>query len=528
MTSLVILSGVYFPVFTVIFLIVAVIRLIVRLSNRDSSSSTNYKSTYKPPVPPPGQNQNTGANQFPNTGNNPYQQQGNNPYQQPGNNPYQAPGTNNPYQAPNPNPYQAPNPNPYQNAGPNPYQTPGPNPYQTPGQGSPYQQPTYGTQTSSTDTHRSTAIPGQQQYNPYVPAPKKPNTGLILGIVGGVVALFIGFGVIMYIRTQRSQNLVRSHVTLSYENPTNVSYTIILDGWDSIKVAPYSGSTDIDYTYREDQDTVHWKMVSETGDVTLDTVMQKSDLEAWYNERESKGDYTANILLNPSGSEYVFWTLWYGSAGDDYLDVVELDDSTYFIDAYVVTDPIIYDERNSSYKTDLDDAKQYSSDDEAEFLVNAADFRVLYDRIYLDDEKYDVFNRYRNTLIRLYNAGVDHSNYSSTTDYSEQSILSSFDLKIPSSIDENTTASDFVSAIDYFRSQETYFKGVDRDLYRYADDSATFVLDGDFNDSKETVSEYHEMHYVTYDVDHTGFWNDIPKRSVSYEMDRETSSGAVY
>ncbi|OON81183.1 hypothetical protein [Streptomyces tsukubensis] len=134
-----------------------------------------------------------------------------NPYAQPPQAPYgQQPGPPSPYgQQPG-----APTPYGQQPGGPSPYGRPGPPAYgQQPGAPSPYgQQPgapsPYGQQPGVPAYGQQPGTPpppyGQPPYGqPYPgqpmggPPPKKRRTGLILGIVGGVIVLFVIAGIVV-------------------------------------------------------------------------------------------------------------------------------------------------------------------------------------------------------------------------------------------------------------------------------------------------------------------------------------------
>ncbi|WP_371662551.1 hypothetical protein [Streptomyces sp. NBC_00280] len=114
------------------------------------------------------------------------------PPPQPPDNPYGPPPTSGPYgQQPPPPPYQGP-------------QQPGPYGQQPPPQPPYGQQPPYG-------------APGPAPWGaPMAPPPKKSRLGLILGIVGGVVALVVvGVGVLVWIGTKSDSGFPEAEYKLT-------------------------------------------------------------------------------------------------------------------------------------------------------------------------------------------------------------------------------------------------------------------------------------------------------------------------
>lgn len=484
------------PIIAIVVVLAAIVRLIIRLSKNKTDNANNSQTNYNPQ-----QYGNTNPGNT-NPGANPFGQQ----------NPYNQPGTNYPPSDPNLPPT-----------------------YQQPGNYTPpnYSQPTYQHSAPNPQgtTRRSTQIPGGAQYSTYIQdQPKNKNrTGLILGIIFGVVALFGAAGWFIFAKASAARELTTSDFKLAYENPTDESYLIILDGWDSIKVEPRSASTDLDYTIRTDQDTFRWRMETVNGNVIADTMIERIEVESWYYDQLSKGyAKTPTIVFNPSKTEFVFWTLWYGEEGIDYCEDMVIGDSTYWIDAYMVNNAIIFDDRDPDAATDLGDAKKYSSEDQAQFLVNVKDFAILYERIYSDaNDQLDIFNDYRNSLIELYNAANEMSQTDGNLTYNEEKILNDFDATIPPTIDENTVPRDFVDAIDYVQTEPDFFTEADANKYEAVVDSADIILKHAYVEEPRTAF-FSDMHYVSYLVKHEGFWNNIPMRSVSYTMDRDPDGEVAY
>jgi len=508
MTPLIILSY-GFPIITVVFLVIALIRLIVRLANKDSSSSQTYKPPYTPPP------QNPGQYGQPNPGNNPYT---NPPPPPPGmpQQPWQNPGT---YQQPNYT--QTPNTPPA-------YVPPDfkqPN-YQQPDytQGT-YQQP--GMNQPPGGPLRSTSIPGG--YATQIPdTPKKSRAGLIAGIIIGVVVLVIG-GVIVLVMAKNNGGggLTTSSFNLAYENPTENTYYIILDEWDTIKVDPYTSSDNLDYTFRRDLTQFHWKMTTQDGKVIADTTVSRNDVEQWQSERTAYSYINSLIIFNPSRTEFVYYTAWYDEEGTDYMDDFKVGDSTYYADAYVVNDAFIFDQRDPEYITELSEAKTHSAVEQNQFLVSAADFAVLYKKLNGENSHQDLFENYRDELKDLFTYAREEVMANNAYDADDVIVLYDLDSVTPAYVDENTTPNDFVPAIDFVKKHAKLFKATAPDQYNYIIDSADAVLKHSYTVITRGENPYPEMKFVSYTVFRDGLFDDEPRREVSYTYDRDLETGGI-
>ena len=472
----------YFPVFTIVFLVILIVRLIIRATRKSNNNNNfNQYNTPFPPPPPPGQNQGN------NPASNPYGQQNPPPpFGNPGAFPNQPPPPGNPYTPPT-------------------YNQPGVNPNPT------NYNPGY------SDSTRSTSIPGQQQYSTHIgqSQPPKSNTGLIVGILIGVLVIMGGIGWFIYAKVS-APVYHTTYCHLGYQNPTDQTFSIILDDWDTIKVEPYTSSDDLDYHCVEGNPDFHWVMTDSKGTVIMDTTGSISDLDDWYFERTDEGyGETPTIILNPSRSEFVFWTLWYGDAGDDYCEDTEFGDSTYWVDAYTVTDPVIYDNRNPNFSVELGEVKKYSPDDYADIFVHIDDFHILYHRIYNSaGDELDVFNDFRNSIIELYSAARDDAESDGYTSDEESRILRGLDNLIPPSINENTEATDFSRAVSFIQREEDFFKSADRRKYNAVIDSSEIIMDHQYVEPEKTP--FREMKNYSYSVNLEGFFHDQPRRVVSY------------
>lgn len=502
MTPLIVLY--FIPIGLIIVVIIAVIRLIIRASTKDNSSQT-YKPPYTPPPQNPGQygqpNQpNTQYppsphSQVPPAWQNPGAYQQPHYTQQPPNTPpdytqqtYTPPDFNQPnYQQPN---YQQPN-----------YTQPGN--YQAPG-----------------STKRSTNIPGG--YATHVPeAPKKSNARLIAGIIIGVVVLVVGVGIALLVAKNNATGLTSSMFHLAYDNPTDNTYYIILDEWDTIKVAPHTSSENLDYTYSEDLQNFHWQMTTEDGKVIADTTVSRDEIERWEMDRLAYSSHNSLIIFNPSLSEFVYYTSWYDDEGTDYMDTLKIGDNKYFADAYITTNAFIFDQRDPEYMKSLSEASSYDSYEEAQFLVSAADFPALYARKNGANGPNDIFNNYRDQLLDLFTYAREEVMSNNAYDADDVVTLYDLDSVTPGPIDEYTQPGDFIPAIDFVKANSKLFKATAPEQYYYIIDSADVVLKHSYVEKPRNESGYPEMHMVSYNVYHDGFFNDEPRREVSYEYDRD-------
>lgn len=517
MTPLIVL--IYLPIFTIVLVIVAIIRLIIRVSSKSSSSQNTQ---YRPPQ------QNPGPYGQPNTG----------PYGQPNPNP------NNPQFPPPVNP----NPQPWQNPG-----TPQQPDYTQPNYNQPdytkpnYTQPNY-TQPNYTQpdytqpnyqsgipptppgtTKRSTNIP--QGYATQIPeAPKSSKKTLIIVFsIIGVVAIAAGiFATIIFKRSGSNSTLVSADFELAYENPTDNSYLIILDDWDTIKVEPHSASVELDYTFKRDQTEFHWKMTTDDGTLIADTTVKAADLEAWKDQRYASGYYDQGmILLNPSRTQFVYYTAWFDQVGTEYMEDTKVGDSTFFADARVTTSAFIIDERDPQYVTALKDASPYSTSQQNQFLVNQYDFVVLYNKLNTEDDPYTIMEDYRTALTDLFEVSREEVLVNNAYDADDIVTLYDLDSLIPSEVDQYTEPRDFVDAIEFVKDHKSLFRATAREQYDYVVDSADVVLKHAYTEHDRDM-QYAPMKYVTYAVRREGIFADEPRREMVYDTDRDESDANYY
>ena len=130
---------------------------------------------------------------------------------------------------------------------------------------------------------------------------------MVLSIVGVVVILIASFGYIAYQRSSGAGSLVNEYdFQLAYENPTDNTYYIVLDEWDTIKVEPYTTTDDLDYTHRRDRTEFHWQMFTEDMSLIADTTVSKNEMESWADDRNYDSWGYNTVLFNPSRTEYVY------------------------------------------------------------------------------------------------------------------------------------------------------------------------------------------------------------------------------
>ncbi len=504
MTPLVVLYII--PIGLIAFAIIAIIRLIIR-----ASSKSNESQTYKPPYTPPPQYPGQYGQQ--NPGQNPY---GNPPQntQQP---PWQNPGTHQ-----QPNYTQQPNTPPdytQQTYTPPDYTKPN---YQQPN----YTQPDYtqgNYQQTPGNPKRSTSIPGGYATQ-IADAPKKNNTTVIVtSIIIGVVVLIGGFIAFAVSSKNGGGALTSSSFVLAYENPTDNTYYIILDDWDTILVSPHTASNELDYTFRQDQVNFHWVMTNENGDVIADTTLVRSDVEMWDYERSTYSYVNSLIIFNPSRSEFVYFTSWNDEMGNDYMDSIAIGGSTYFADAYITNAAFIFDERDPEYIKELAES---SFDDQNQYLVSAADFAALFPKV-TGNTQYDLFESYRNMLLEMYD--VANAEVMASSDYDANDLQTVYDLgyKIPESVTDVTQARDFIPAIDFVKDHERLFKATAPDEFKYIIDSADVVLNHTYSTVQNTAGGYPELHQISYNVIRGGLFDDEPRREISYEYDRDPQTGTI-
>jgi len=440
------------------------------------------------------------------------------------------------YQAPPPTSAYQQNYTPPQTGNPQqPYSPPTPQAYQqnyTPPQGSYHTNP-YGTPENqfNKSPNRNTAIPNSYQTHVGDTPPKKRNVWLIVGIVGGVI-LALGVGAAAYIGYRHDHGetgLTGADFNLIYDNPTDQSYTLILDDWDTIAVGPYSSTSTLDYTYRRNQTKFHWKVLDKYNKLIGDTTVNLDDINIYFTTdgRDEWAPYKRTILINPSRSNYMFWTVSFGEyAGENDTTEFIIQDSVYYLTASVTNSLFILDSRSTLYRADLETASRFSELDFNEYFISQRDFVVLYEHIFPGHDHLSRFNDYRNTMIDLYNSAHDELDGQASPKQSEIDIVNGFGDLIPSSINDKTVARDFVAAIDFVKNEEEFFSGIDRYNCNMVLDSSEVILKKTHSDDK-VLPSFEPLHYVEYFIQRNGFWDDQPKRVIESKWDR-TPNGKHY
>lgn len=514
MTPLIVLY--FIPIGLIAIVIIAIIRLIIRASS-GSSNQHNY-TQYRQPPPPPGQQ---------NPGTNPYAQQ--NPYVNSppdlNQNPQQQPPSwQNPGTTPQPPNYTQPDYTQQTYTPPN---------YNQPNYNQPnYTQPNYTQPNYTGDTKRSTSI-GNTNYSTYAGAPAAPKSNKTAIIVISIIAVVvIAIGSLAYIGYQRSSgagSLVTEYgFQLAYENPTENTYYLVLDEWDTIKVEPYTSSDDLNYTHRRDRTQFHWQMFTADMNLIADTTVSEDEMESWTSGKNYDSWGECKVLFNPSRTDYVYYTAWFDEIGIDYMGDFEVGDSTYFADAYVVNEAFIFDERDNEFVTDLASASDESTLEQNQFLVNRYDFVVLYEKLNNNNSLESKLDDYRDELVNLFEFSKEEVMANSEYDVDDVNTCYTLDSLIPGYVDEYSTAHDFLPAIEFVRDHASLFKSTARYEYDYIIDSADAIMEYREPLIDAAAVSYMPMRSISYYVREEGILADEPKREVSYETDRDTENASYY
>lgn len=503
------------PIGLIAVVIIAIIRLIIRAANSGDSNTTNTNYTNYRQPPNPGQ---PGQQNPYNPGQNPY---GQNP------NPYNT--NQNPYANQNPaDPNLPPPPPTWQNPGT--YQQPD---YTQPNQNQPNYNPSTYTEPGTYNPQgnvRSTSI-GNTNYSTHVGSPadqgKSPAVKIILIIVGVVVLLGAGIAYVAYQRSEGGASLISADFRLAYDNPTENTYYIVLDDWDTIKVAPYTSTDDLDYTHRRDLATHHWQMLDEDQKVIADTTVSKEEMADWESSRTSMYWNYSTVVFNPSGTQYVYYNSWFDEEGLNYMDDFQVGDSTYFADAYTVNDLFIFDGRDPEFQTDLDAATTSSEDLQQQFLINQYDFVVLYHKLNGDNPQEEMMEEYLTQLQDLYEVAKEEVMYNNAYDSDDLLYCYSLDSMTPSWVSDDTEPRDFIPAIEFVKDHSSLFKATAREQYNYVVDSADALLKHAYTVT-DRPDQFMEMTVISYIVYSEGLFNDEGRREESWTYERNVETGSYY
>ena len=355
---------------------------------------------------------------------------------------------------------------------------------------------------------------------------KKRNTTLIVVLTVAILAILAGAAIptITYMHDHNENGLTTPEFTLAFENPTDKEFVIILDEWDTIQVAPYSASENLKYSIRRDQHTFHWKMLDASGKTIADTTLEKDAITTWFNDNGWADKYDqGTILLNPSRSEFVTYTVWLLEDGKEYAQDVIIGDSTYFVDAMVTTAAFIFDVRDPDEITSLDGSNPYGSPERNQYLVSARDFMVLYKNLSGNDGPIAKFRAYKDHLDELVALSRAELAATSGTSYQDEQKVDELDNLIPY-VTSSTVPRDFVPAIDYVRSHTSFFSDLNYKQYKIVDDSADTVLKNAYG-AKPRPEPFPALHYLSFSIERNGFMADEPNRKITYEQDRDEQGG---
>ena len=360
---------------------------------------------------------------------------------------------------------------------------------------------------------------------------RKKNVFVILGIV---IALVVGLSVaaffgVNYWHDHNTNGLTTESFTLKYENPTDQKYYIVLDNWDTITVEPFSACDNLDYTHKRDQISFHWQMLDENQKVIADTTVSESEITEWFTERNWDDQYNHEntIILNPSLSDFVYWTMWFGVDQDEYVEEVSISDSVYVIDGEILSSAFIFDPRDPNYITELEYARPFSDLERNEFLISDRDFMVLYSNIYSESGYQKRFNRYRNALIDLFNASRAKILTFDEQTNDQIELVNRLDSLIPQPVTNETEPREFVEVINLVRYEEDFFRPLAISEYDAVTDSADLILKRSYS-SESTTTVYPALQYFTYWVERDGFWDDQPVRRIQSDYAREEDGSASY
>lgn len=504
----------FIPVGLIAIVIIAVIRLIIRAS-QGSNTNGNYTKYNHPSgtgqQKPYNQNQQNPYNQQ----QNPYTQQ-QNPYTQ-----KQTPADPN-----NPQTWQ----NPYQQ--PDYTQTN----YTQPNYTQPnYQQPTYTPPTYHSPgippetAKRSTTI--QSNYATHVGAPpqKKRNVALIviLSVVGAIAIGAAAVGYLVYQKTSGAGSLVGEGFRLAYENPTENTYYLVLDGWDTIKVEPFTNTEDLDYKHRRDLTTFHWQMLDADRKVIADTTVSQEEMQSWVYDRSLTYYGYSTVLFNPSRTQYVYYTTWEDEElGENYMDEVKIGDKTYHVDAYTTHSAFIFDGRDPEFSTDIEHSS-YSTLPQNQFLLSSYDFEVFYRGNAPDNKQHNMMEDFRAQLVQLFEVARAEVLVNNAYEVDDVTTCYALDSLTPSTVGRYTTPADFIPAIDFVTAHSKLFKATGRKHYNYVVDNSETLLKHSYVET-DRAPGFIKMTRISYMVHKEGLMDDQPGRSSYFEEPRNTTDGSYY
>jgi flagellar basal body-associated protein FliL len=509
----------FIPIGLIAIVIIAIIRLIIRASSGSSSNTTNtsYNQYRQPPPQTPYNQQNP-----------PYNQQNQTPYEQ------QNPYIQNPADPTNPPPPPSPS---WQNPGT--YQQPD---YTQQNYGQPnytqpnYQQPNYTPPTYHEPgvtppggAKRSTNIHGNYATHVGAAVEKKRNPAvmIILIVVGVIVLLGGGIAYVAYQRSEGPASLVSESFYLAYENPTENTYYIVLDEVDTIKVDPFTSSEDLDYRHRRDLTTFHWQILDADYKMIADTSVSEDDVNTWMYDRTKDYYAASTILFNPSRTEYVYYTRWFDDIGYEYMDDVKVGDSVYFADAYTVSSAFIFDGRDPQYSVNLEDASEYSTLEQNQYLLSRYDFEVFYAKNNGEVSQASKMEDYRDQLVLLFETAKEEVLINNAYDVDDVNTCYALDSLTPSYVDDDTEPRDFIPAIDFVKENASLFRATARVHYNYIVDSADVILKHSYVPI-ERSHEYVKMVRKSYMVTKEGFFADKLSRESYYDEERNTMDATYY
>ena len=342
---------------------------------------------------------------------------------------------------------------------------------------------------------------------------------LVFSIIGVVVLLIGGIAYVAYQRSSGGGSLTGTTFYLAYDNPTENTYYIVLDEWDTVKVNPFTTCSDMDYKHRRDVTTYNWKILDDQYNLIADTSVTDDEVNRWMSDRTAYSWATSTVLFNPSRTQYVYYTRWYDEEGADYMGDVEVGDTTLYFDGYTVSDAFIFDERDTEFQTEMENAAHTSSLDQNQFLVNRYDFVVLYNKFNYDNPQQQMMEDYHYMLSELFENAREEVLANSR--YGVEDVTTCYDLDslTPYEVTSTTEPRDFIDAIEFVKENSSLFRSAAPDEYNWVVDSADVLLKRSYTQNAPML-EYMDMTIVSYYVEGKGFLGDQLVREESYSYER--------
>ena len=224
----------------------------------------------------------------------------------------------------------------------------------------------------------------------------------------------------------------------------------------------------------------------------------------------------------------MYYSAWFAGIGVDYSDSVKIGDSIYFVDAWVTSAPFIFDAREADYETGIDEINSsYSTPDQQQFLVSAADFPVLLSRLGQHSPRFKKMEEFRRKLVELFEVSREEILANSAYDSDDVTTVYDLDSLTPLPVDQYTEPRDFIPAIEFVKENKSLFKATAFSEYKYVTDSADALLKHAYVE-QDRPQNYPQLRYITYSVYKDGIFSDVPRREAVYDTERDENDGTHY